>query len=63
MSGADLVGVRRRSYLTAEKGIDTKQIRLRVGKSGGRSETNLLVPVGATYSTGDTVVVESKSGR
>jgi hypothetical protein len=47
-----------REYLTVEKGIDAGRIESRVGKSGGRTVTNLLVPVGATYPTdANTVVV------
>lgn len=46
-----------REYLTKEKGIDSQSIELRIG-TGGRTATNVFVPVGATYAGDGTTPVE-----
>ncbi len=39
-----------RQYLTAEKGIDSSRIQIRVGETSGRNVRDVLVPSGASFS-------------
>lgn len=53
-------GLNVRQYLVKDKGLDAARIEVRTGPADGRSTTNVFVPTGATYPTGDTVVVKSE---
>jgi hypothetical protein len=48
-------------YLTQEKGIDPSRIEMRTGGELNRSLDNILVPVGATFTPGDTTTFDSNS--
>jgi hypothetical protein len=53
-----------RDYLVHEKAIDPERIQVREGSSSGRSVTNILIPVGATFDgTGTTPVDEQAVHR
>jgi hypothetical protein len=50
-----------RQYLTQEKGIDPSRIELRIGDTSGKTVTNTLVPVGATFNDLGTQTFDDKS--
>ena len=47
--------------LSQEKGIDPSRIEMRTGGELNRSLDNILVPVGATFTPGDTTTFDSNS--